>query len=291
MNDNESKVMTFTSVVSASDVIDSSGVATHLFYPLGLLSPDSGNQPVVTPTAGRIFFAGMMFDRLRFRSYSVTIRPTVMPSSAGTSNYVLYAAWDRYGSTGDNAVESTYSIQSDPSAKQVVWTPGGSGTPLRTWIYSTSRDRLQYYPIEHNASLVSWGIPSDLSVTAPFRPTLLVAIYSGATTSVTVRYTLQVRATIEFQGGYSNSTLNYTPPTRSVSLASADSADPSKLYSVRSDPGVESLVKSIRHQLRIINDRNPSDNDDNAQIALEALDELEGRPPRYSSRFQENPDE
>lgn len=225
----------------------------------------------------------MMFDRMRFRSLSVVIRPRAMPSTSAT-NYTLYASWDRYGGE-DRATDSPYSIQSDPSAKQVTWTAGGSGTPLRTWIYSTAKDRYQYFPIIHNSNLTSWYVSLTTSgTTSPFRPVLMLFVDAVTTASTVSEFTVMTRATVEFQGGYSNNTLNYSPAS-GASLQSLDSTNPSKLYALRSDPEVESLVKSIRRQLRIINDRNPSDNDDNAQVALRDLDKLEGRPPGYSSRF------
>lgn len=211
MNDNETKVMTFSTVRDVSSTL-TSGTSTQVFRPDVLLSGDTSN---VTPLAGRAYFAGMMFDRLRFRSVSVTLRPKVMPSSSAT-NYVVYAAWDRYCGVTDNASENYYSIRTDPSAKQVVWTPGGSGTPLRTWIYSSNRDRYQYLPIMHGASLSSWTTGSGS--TTDFFPTLLLAIEAVTTESTVVQFTVHARVTVEFQGGYSNTTLNYTP-TRSVAAA------------------------------------------------------------------------
>lgn len=221
MNDNETKVMTFSSVDDVSSTL-SSGTATQTFTPLNLLSSGS---TYVAPSAGRAFFAGMMFDRIRFRSVSVTLRPKVMPSNSAT-NYVVYAAWDRYSGINDPAVENSYSIRSDPSAKQVVWTPGGSGTPLRTWIYSTNRDRYQYHSIIHNEALTSWHI----SLTSPpqFFPTLLLAIEAVTTESTLVLFTIHTRMTVEFQGGYSNTTLNYTP-SGAAAAASARALTPDEI--------------------------------------------------------------
>ena len=214
MNDDETKVMTFSNVRDLSSVLIA-GVATSTQLPLSLLGTDA----VVVPASGRLFFAGMMFDRLRFRSFSITIRPKVMPSSSAT-NYVVYAAWDRYGAISDGAAENSYSIRTDPSAKQVVWTPGGSGAPLRTWIYSTRRDRYQYLPISHTNDLTSWTVPYN-STNPQFFPTLLLAVEAVTTESTVVQYTVHSRVTIEFQGGYSNTTLNYTPSSAAAAQASA----------------------------------------------------------------------
>lgn len=233
MNDNETKVMTFTSVIQLSLTPTSDGTVSSL-DPLRLLSGAANVSGAVTPQSGRLFFAGMMFDRMRFRSLSCTIRPISMPSSTAT-NYSLYASWDRYGPFTDGAVENSYSIQSDPSAKQVVWSSGGSGTSLRTYIYSTQRDKYQYFPIVHNTSLVSWIIPSlssqQSSASSPFFPSLLLSISAITAPSTPAQISILSRVTIEFQGGYSNNTLNYSPPG-TVSLASADSTDSAQLYSL-----------------------------------------------------------
>lgn len=245
MNDAETKVMTFSSVLTSQVSITSDGSAT-LNLPLhSLINGGSTISTPITPSAGRVFFAGMMFDRLRVRSVSVILRPRIMPSSATAGNYLVYAAWDRYDGGFDPAVESSYSIQSDPSAKQVVWTPGGSGTPLRTYIYSTSRDKFQYFPISHNASLVSWTFgTSGLSggASAPFYPTLLLSFNTVVgDTPVVVSFTVQSRLVLEFQGGYSNNTLNYSPAARSM-----DEADPAKLYELRRGQDLDSLTKRIQ---------------------------------------------
>lgn len=221
MNDNETKVMAFTAVRDMSLVL-SDGTGTHTFGPLNLLSSDTDT---ITPSAGRVYFAGMMFDRMRIRSISVVLRPKVMPSSTAT-NYVVYAAWDRYSGVNDGAVETSYSIRTDPSAKQVVWTPGGSGTPLRTWIYSTNHDRYQYLPISHNVNLSSWIL--NLNGVREFFPTLLVAIEAVTAPSTPVQFTVQSRVTVEFQGGYSNTTLNYTPST-AAAAASARALTPDEI--------------------------------------------------------------
>lgn len=220
MNDNETKVMTFSNVSDLSLTLSTDGSVQSFITPIGLISGAQISGYSVTPRSGRIFFAGMMFDRLRFRSVSVTLRPKVMPSSSAT-NYIVYAAWDRYGGTSDVAKETNYSIRTDPSAKQVVWTPGGSGTPLRTWIYATSRDRFQYFNIQHSQSLIEWTIggvtvPQESSV---FFPVILLNVEAVTSTSTSVQFTIHTRMTVEFQGGYSNTTLNYTPPTRGLAAA------------------------------------------------------------------------
>ena len=189
-----------------------------------LLNGGNVIQTAITPAAGRIFFAGMLFDRLRIRSVQCTIRPRTMPAAATASNYIVYAAWDRYGYSTDPAVSTSYSIQSDPSCKQVVWTPGGSGSPLRTWIYATYRDRFQFLPIVHNASLISWNF-GTASVSngpaAPFLPSLLLSFNAAiGETPVVISYSIFTRITIEFSGAYSNNTLNAVSPTNGASVAS-----------------------------------------------------------------------
>ena len=118
MNDNETRVMTFTSVCRVTltpGVISStygSSLASRVrLDPVNLMGPvyevtptptDENPDAVtltrsvyVTPQSGRVFFAGYMFDRLRFRSVSCTVRPSVMPSGNTAGNYSLYAAWDQ----------------------------------------------------------------------------------------------------------------------------------------------------------------------------------------------------
>lgn len=187
----------------------------------------------VTSQSGRIFFAGYMFDRFRIRSQSCTIRPSVMPTGSTAGNYSLYAAWDRYGSpiTDAAGASAPYDIFTDPSAKQVMWTPGGSGSPLRTWIYSTYRDRFQYIGILHNSSnqladnqptwtaAASVSDGASLSPMQPFYPVLILSLNIPSTADNTAAVTLYVttRFVIEFQGGFSTTTLNMTG-NRSASL-------------------------------------------------------------------------
>nr|WCR62281.1 MAG: hypothetical protein [ssDNA virus sp.] len=236
MNDNETKVMTFTSVRDISAVL-SGGTATQILTPLNLLSAGTS----VSPSAGRVYFAGMMFDRLRFRSFSVVLRPKVMPSSSAT-NYVVYVAWDRYGGVNEGAVETSYSIRTDPSAKQVVWTPGGSGTPLRTWIYSANNDRYQYFPIAHSAELSSWSITT--STPQVFYPTLLVAVEAVTTPATPIQFTVQSRVTVEFQGGYSNTTLNY-PPASGLAAAN-DVMTPEEIPNAQPDETAQYLAQQFQ---------------------------------------------
>ena len=255
MNDNETRIMTFTSVCRLTlppGVISSTygtGLASIVrIDPINLMGPEykaevvtvEGNQTLqltrssfVSSQSGRIFFAGFMFDRLRFRSQSCTIRPSVMPSGSTAGNYSLYAAWDRYGSPqfDGSGSRAPYDIFTDPSAKQVMWTPGGSGSPLRTWIYSTYRDRFQYIGIVHNTAnavannQATWTLtPSSSSSSAqspsqPFFPVLILSLNIPSTADNTAAVTLYVttRFVIEFQGGFSTTTLNMTG-NRSASL-------------------------------------------------------------------------
>ena len=247
MNDNETRVMTFTGVsrvllpvtsitavpapgsgTPPSNPIPSGSVVycswTDLLRQSQVSAQSSGDS--FTPQSGRIFFAGMMFDRIRVRSLSVSIRPLILPSSGETGNptITLYAAWDRYGSEtiSSNALPTYTSIMSDPSAKSITWTSGGSGSPLRTWIYSMSRDRYQYAPIRHIASLVSW-LPNRDTTSPLFYPLLhLTLIGQNTVTSPQVQLQILTRATIEFQGGYSNTTLNYVPPSGTNTVSATD---------------------------------------------------------------------
>lgn len=249
MNDNETRVMTFTNVID--DVQSLSTGSSAVFYRTGvLLGAETNNQ--IKPSAGRIFFAGMMFDRLRIRSISLTVRPKVMPSSTAT-NYMVYAAWDRYTAGNENAAYNVSSIRTDPSAKQVVWTPGGSGSPLRTWIYSTTRDRYQYLPINHATDLKYWYIYST-NTFSEFYPTFLLAVEAVTAGSTSVQYTIIVRSVIEFQGGYSNTTLDYTPSAR---VASAQ-------------PATASLGERISSLEKMYNS-NPADNNDDLVSVLNEL--------------------
>ena len=150
MNDNETRVMTFTSVcrVTMTPGVISTTYGTNLasmirLDPINLMGPIFEVAPAasnpdttppttvkssyVTPVNGRIFFAGFLFDRFRIRSESCTIRPSVMPSSATAGNFSLYAAWDRYGHPQSDSAgtRAPYDIFTDPSSKQVMWTSGG----------------------------------------------------------------------------------------------------------------------------------------------------------------------
>lgn len=248
MNDAETKVMTFTGVSSTTLPVTGVG-ATGSDIPTGNIasmswnellsqsnSPSGTGSGTLTPGAGRIFFAGMMFDRLRVRSVSLVVRPLVLPSSTTTGNptITLYAAWDRYGGeeTGSNQVPTATSITSDPSAKAVTWTAGGSGSTLRTWIHSVSRDRYQYMTIQHLPSLVSWT-PQSAQLSEVFSPKIyFVAMGQNTVTSPLVQFQILIRCTIEFQGGYSSTSLNFPGSANALSLAAADSTDSAQLYTL-----------------------------------------------------------
>lgn len=233
MNDNETKVMTFTGVATTSVPVTTYNVTAENPAPSGNIAaltwaellnqpvePSGTGSQIITPKAGRFFFAGMMFDRLRVRSVSVTIRPLILPPSfsTGSPTITLYAAWDRYAGEEGASLPSSTSITSDPSAKAVTWSSGGSGSPLRTWIYSTTRDRYQYMSITHDLTAVTWT-PQTAQASVFFSPKLyIVANGQNNVTSPPVEFQLLTRATVEFQGGYSNTTLNYTSVSRSASL-------------------------------------------------------------------------
>lgn len=252
MNDNETKVMTFSTVTTGSlEIPISSTYADGKYDVLGLLGSSYGtpSSAAVPSTAGRAYYAGMMFDRLRFRSVSVTIRPKTMPSSTAT-NYNFWTAWDRYGHFSDDSAEtggkSAYSIMTDPSAKQVVWTPGGSGTSLRTWIRSTSKDRYQYFSINHGEG--SWSLnvgSSQLQYqTGFFYPHLLFAVDAVTAGPVTIQFTLQCRFVIEFQGGYSNTTLNYT--SGSTLTAAKNVMSPEEIPNAQPDESAQYLAQQFQ---------------------------------------------
>lgn len=256
MNDNETRVMTFTSVCRVtlvpgviSSTFGSSLASVVRIDPINLTGPEFKAEVVsgpedsqmlhvtkstyVTPQSGRIFYAGFMYDRFRIRSESCTIRPSVMPSGSTAGNYSLYAAWDRYGppDADGSGSREPYDIFTDPSAKQVMWTPGGSGSPLRTWIYSTYRDRFQYNTILHATSnreagnQPTWTVISTSPLTTsaspvlPFFPVLILSLNVPSTADNTASVTLYVttRFVLEFQGGFSTTSLNLAG-TRSSSL-------------------------------------------------------------------------
>lgn len=233
MNDNETKVMTFTGVTTTSVPVTAYNTSEENPAPASNFAALSWaellNQNVasagtgssaISPKAGRFFFAGMMFDRLRVRSVSVTIRPLILPPafSTGSPTITLYAAWDRYAGQEGPTTPTATSITSDPSAKAVTWSSGGSGTTLRTWIYSTTRDRYQYMSILHDLAAVTWST-SATQASAFFYPKLyVVANGQNNVTSPPVEFQLVTRATIEFQGGFSSTSLNYTPATDGNSL-------------------------------------------------------------------------
>lgn len=256
MNDNETKVMTFTSVLTGSVPV---GLENVLYVPFINLLNGPGSDTIVGPRAGRLYFAGMMFDRFRVRSISCTIRPRVMPSSSAT-NYTLYSAWDRYGGSRSDTGQpqsTLYSIQSDPSAKQITWTPGGSGGALRTYIYSTNKDRYQYFPISHNNNLASWSIGSGFStsMSAPFLPVLMLAIDAIVVPETNPSVNVLTRATIEFQGGYSSTSLNYTPASGAsvLSAKTLSSLRPDSVYELRRYISPES--KAAKEDVDTLTDR------------------------------------
>ena len=270
MNDNETKIMTFTGVstvtlpVVAIDATDTAIPAGSVgVRPWVQLLNQSGVQGTpgtssFTPSAGRVFFAGMMFDRLRVLSVSASARPLVLPSSSTTGNptLTLYAAWDRYaGEEGEGSAAPTYSsIMTDPSAKSVTWTSGGSGSPLRTWVYATRRDRYQYISIKHNTSLVSWT-PQYSNLADVFAPKLYFTLVGQNTvTAPPVQFQMLSRVVVEFQGGYSSTSLNY--PASGASAASVVSGAP--------------LEERVAVLERMYN-ANPADNNDDYVSVLNEL--------------------
>ena len=177
----------------------------------------------VVPGSGRVFFAGCMYDRLRFLRVSVQCRPKVLPAASGVPNYTFHAAWDRYldDLTESELTANPRTVTDDPSAKMVVWTPGGSATPLTHYVTSVAQDRHQYNAIQHTvitSGIQSWGISGTLDAT--FAPTLryVLDVGTSSATPLVVPVVFLFRFTLEFMGAASIA----VGPEGSTVLGSAD---------------------------------------------------------------------
>lgn len=210
MNDSETRTMSFTQNMDVPLTVSAGNQGIASFFPfMEILSGErttGSGAPRVTQSSGRIWHAGMMYDRFRVKTCSVQVRPKIMPAATGVPNYTFYLAWDRYFQDF-SAVETADPriVTDDPSAKMVVWTPGGSGTPLTHYVYSLPKDRYQYVPIDHNGS-ISWDMGNANSLSrGAFVPTLRYVLDLGSdqVSSLTVRLIFQFRFTLEFMGAAS----------------------------------------------------------------------------------------
>lgn len=217
MNDSETRTMSFTQNIDISLTIDANDHGIAAFLPLGNIL--SGNVSSQIVTAGRIFHAGMMYDRLRVKSCSVQVRPKMMPASNGVTNYTFYLAWDRYYqdiSAAELGADRTI-VTDDPSAKVIVWSPGGNASTISHYVYSLPKDRYQYLRISHHhtGNPYGWSVQSDDS---SFQPTLRYVLDIGTPTTapLSVSLVFQYRFTLEFMGAtsFGSPTLNRSSSSR-----------------------------------------------------------------------------
>ena len=164
-----------------------------------------------------------MYDRLRFLRVSVQCRPKVLPAASGVPNYTFHAAWDRYLNdlTESELTANPRTVTDDPSAKMVVWTPGGSATPLTHYVTSVAQDRHQYNAIQHQvitSGIQQWGISGTLDAT--FAPILryVLDVGTSSATPLVVPVVFLFRFTLEFMGAASIA----VGPERSAVAGSAD---------------------------------------------------------------------
>lgn len=160
----------------------------------------------VDPSAGRIYYAGMMYDRFRVKSVSVNVRPKIMPAASGVPNYTFYGAWDRYH---DDILSSELGpnpriVTDDPSCKMIIWSPGGSAGGLRSYVYSVPKDRYQYLGINHGISS-SGGGWSVYTTRDTFYPIYRFVLDAGGLrpAQLDIRLIFQFRYTLEFSGAAS----------------------------------------------------------------------------------------
>lgn len=204
MNDSETRTMSFTQNIDLPLTVGTGvqGISSQLGFG-GILS-GSPSTVSATSASGRVFYAGMMYDRFRVKSCSVQVRPKAMPVSTGVPNYTFYLAWDRYHFDISNAGLSSNPriVTDDPSAKMIIWSPGGNASSISHYVYAVPSDRHQYVSIEHNLT-PSWWTPEPSS--AVFFPTLRYVIDLGneQTAPLTVRLIFQFRFTLEFMGSAS----------------------------------------------------------------------------------------
>lgn len=217
MNDSETRIMSFTSTMPFNLTFGpgaSNAFAEVSFAEViaGASTTPGAFQVAVAASAGRVFHALQMYDRIRCLSQTVQIRPSVIPSNA--FNMQLWAAWDRYNNTG--GATDGRGVTDDPSSKQVTWTTGGNGTPLFHRVTATYRDKLQYLPINHSSATAAYlpvgratGAGATISpLSSPFWPwlRLFMSYGSAPAQSTTLTLFLTFRYTVELSGAYSQAT-------------------------------------------------------------------------------------
>lgn len=208
LNDSERRTMSFVQNMVVDITVPAGSVGSIASIPPQNILSGSLSGTNTVPSAGRIFYAGCMYDRLRFLRVSVQCRPKTLPAGSGAPNYTFHAAWDRYLNdlTGSELTANPRTVTDDPSAKMVVWTPGGSGTPLTHYVTSVAQDRHQYNAIEHtvnSSGIQQWGISGTLDAT--FAPTLryVLDVGTSSATPLVVPVVFLFRFTLEFMGAAS----------------------------------------------------------------------------------------
>lgn len=226
MNDSETRTMSFTQNMDLPFTFAPGvqGVCSSLSF--GHILSGKTDSTNVDVSAGRVHYAGMMYDRFRVKSCSVRVRPKVMPAATGVPNYTFHLAWDRYFNDYEGTNEESANprvVTDDPSAKMIIWSPGGNASTLSHYVYSLPKDRYQYVAIDHRNT--SWEIDRPLGL-ADFLPVLRYVIDLGneQTTSLSIRLIFQFRFTLEFMGAASiGSGTDYSP----IPFKFQSTADPS----------------------------------------------------------------
>lgn len=235
MNDSETRTMSFTQNMDVPLTVGAGvqGIASSLSF-INILSgglTTGSGDPVVNASSGRIYFAGMMYDRFRVKTCSVQVRPKIMPAATGVPNYTFYLAWDRYDSdlSTTEMAGNPRVVTDDPSAKMIIWSPGGSASTLSHYVYSLPKDRYQYASIDHRGA-TSWDIDRPIGSPA-FLPTLRYVIDLGndQPAPLTVRLIFQFRYTLEFMGACSIGTgQDHGPLAMSLGVGFQPTAAPSQ---------------------------------------------------------------
>ena len=206
MNDAETRTMSFTQSmdISLTVGVGVQGISSA-FTIDNILAGSSAQTPMIDSSSGRIFHAGMMYDRYRLKYCSVQIRPKIMPAATGVPNYTFHIAWDRYYNdlVMNELLSNPRVVTDDPSAKMIIWSPGGNASTLSHYIYSLPKDRYQYIMINHGGS-ESWTSHPGNGPNA-FCPSLRYVLDLGyeQTNPITIRVIFQFRFTLEFMGAAS----------------------------------------------------------------------------------------
>lgn len=227
MNDSETRTMSFTQNMDLPFTFAQGvqGVCSSLSFG-NILSGSTASEHVAL-SSGRVYYAGMMYDRFRVKSCSVQVRPKVMPAATGVSNYIFYFAWDRYYNDYDLTGEESANprvVTDDPSAKMIIWSPGGNASTLSHYVYSLPKDRYQYVAIDHKSNSSAWS--TSVPNRSAFLPVLRYVIDLGneQTTSLSIRLIFMFRFTLEFMGAASIGTgTDYSP----IPFKFQSTADPS----------------------------------------------------------------